>query len=144
MAEDELHGVNAAKVFGVHDVLAPRPVSAFGAQVMAHRRDDRIEEPDARHFEALTRLFQGRHVGVVDQGVKHQSRGRLDGRDNPRHLPGRPHHEPDVLLDIGIGELNETGSGDGADGLSGRVGNQVDMKSPRNQKTFPQGRTNWG
>ena len=144
VAKDELHGVDAAKVSGVHDVLAAGPVLGLATQIVPHRHNNRVEEADVRDLKILAFLFQRRYIVVVDQGVKDQSRLRLNAGDNFRYLLGGPHHGPNMFFNIKIGELNKTGAGHGADCFARRIRHQMDVVRLHNHDGFLHRWTSWG
>jgi hypothetical protein len=73
-------------------------------------------------------LLQQLAQRVVDQCEQHDPGIGLDAGDHPFDLTAGTDHAPHVFHRLHIVELHETGSGNGMNGLAGRVGDQVKVK----------------
>ena len=125
MGQGELHGVDAAEVFGIEGMLAAWQGAEIDTEIAGQRRHHRIEQGDTGNKQLAAGLFQLAADGRIHQGGQNQTRIGLNAGDHPFDLARGTDQPPQMRGDVDGLELNQTGTGDGRNGFAGGVGHKM-------------------
>jgi hypothetical protein len=128
MAEDKVHGLDAAEIFRVHDMLAAGHGMNFGIQVGAQLGGNLIEDGNAGHLKFPASVFQ--HVAdfIVDDGIQNETRIFANAVQDFLDLFLGPDHGPKMFMGVNGIELDQTRARHHADSFSRRIRYQMNMK----------------
>ena len=87
-----------------------------------------IEHGDTGNAQGPAAILENGAHGVVDDGEEDHPGLGVDGRENLLELTLGPDHRPQVLDPFHPLELDEAGTRDVTEGLTGRVGDEMEMK----------------
>ena len=110
-------------------MLAARLIAALDAEEAAQRRDRRVEQWDARNFDAPALLVQEGLKLRVHECEHHHAGLRLDVGENAPQLALRAHQRPQVLDGFHALKLCRRRARYRDAGLAGGIRNQMQMKS---------------
>jgi hypothetical protein len=128
MQHGEVEGVDAAKIFGIENILAADSWCRLGTKIGPVHRKHRRQHRDARQRESVAAPLQMAGKLRIDQGIEDDTRRRLDLAYNAVDLPDAAHHRMDMLDRPHIGVLGSRRPRHRQQGLAGRIRNQMDVK----------------
>ena len=109
-------------------MLHARHSTTLAVEIRRKRRDHRVEDGNRRDLQPPAALLQQLAQRVANEREQDDPRIGLDAGDHPFDLPAGADHGPHMFDGLHILELYETGSGNRVNGLSGRIGNEVEVK----------------
>jgi hypothetical protein len=128
MQHGVVQGIDPFEIFRVEGVLGADPMGGLGTQIGLQKPQDRTQDGKTRQAELAAVIFEALDQVLLQEGVEHDAGCLLDLRQGAIELLLGADQRIDMLDRRHLDVLGGRRPGDRRQGLTGRIGHEVQME----------------